>query len=101
MRESVGKVRAERSTASALLRLLPVLSLPACLALEPFDAPGERAARPGVVAPQRLPIGGLTVVRFRNAHLIYALTWFGLAGLSLFGFALARREGQSSGAKVP
>ncbi|MBL8575713.1 MAG: SURF1 family protein [Mesorhizobium sp.] len=25
------------------------------------------------------PIGGLTVVRFRNHHLIYALTWFGLA----------------------
>ena len=48
-----------------------------------------------------LPIGGLTVVRFRNAHLIYALTWFGLAALSLFGFALTRREAQSSGAKVP
>ncbi|MGY8666235.1 SURF1 family protein [Bradyrhizobium sp. UFLA05-109] len=25
------------------------------------------------------PIGGLTVVRFRNNHLIYALTWFALA----------------------
>lgn len=25
------------------------------------------------------PIGGLTVVRFPNNHLIYALTWFGLA----------------------
>ena len=25
------------------------------------------------------PIGGLTVVRFRNAHLSYALTWFALA----------------------
>lgn len=29
--------------------------------------------------PQALPVGGLTVVRFRNAHLAYALTWFGLA----------------------
>jgi surfeit locus 1 family protein len=46
-----------------------------------------------------LPVGGLTVVRFRNAHLIYALTWFGLAAMSVFGFALARR--QSSGEKVP
>ncbi|GAA4712223.1 SURF1 family protein [Sphingomonas lutea] len=36
-----------------------------------------------------LPIGGLTIVRFRNAHLIYALTWFGLAGLSAFGMRLA------------
>ncbi|MGP7795999.1 SURF1 family protein [Sphingomonas sp. CLY1604] len=25
------------------------------------------------------PRGGLTVVRFRNTHLVYALTWFGLA----------------------
>ena len=25
------------------------------------------------------PRGGLTVVRFRNSHLVYALTWFGLA----------------------
>jgi len=31
------------------------------------------------------PIGGLTVVRFPDNHLAYALTWFALAGLSLFG----------------
>lgn len=29
----------------------------------------------------RLPIGGLTVVSFRNSHLGYALTWFALAAL--------------------
>lgn len=29
--------------------------------------------------PGGLPIGGLTVVRFPNNHLVYALTWFGLA----------------------
>jgi surfeit locus 1 family protein len=29
--------------------------------------------------PETLPVGGLTVVRFRNAHLAYALTWFGMA----------------------
>lgn len=29
------------------------------------------------------PRGGLTVVRFRNSHLAYALTWFALAGMSL------------------
>ncbi|CAM3297172.1 SURF1 family cytochrome oxidase biogenesis protein [Paracoccus aminovorans] len=28
-----------------------------------------------------LPIGGLTVVGFRNSHLGYALTWFALAAL--------------------
>lgn len=27
------------------------------------------------------PRGGMTVVRFRNSHLVYALTWFGLAVL--------------------
>jgi surfeit locus 1 family protein len=31
-----------------------------------------------------LPVGGLTVVDFRNAHLSYALTWFGLAALIAF-----------------
>ena len=31
------------------------------------------------------PVGGLTVVQFRNAHLAYALTWFALAVLSAYG----------------
>jgi surfeit locus 1 family protein len=30
------------------------------------------------------PVGGLTVVHFRDPHLVYALTWFALAALSLF-----------------
>jgi surfeit locus 1 family protein len=38
------------------------------------------------------PVGGLTVVTFRNAHLIYALTWFGLTALSLAGLVLLRKE---------
>lgn len=29
-----------------------------------------------------LPIGGLTVVTFRNSHLVYALTWYALAIMS-------------------
>jgi surfeit locus 1 family protein len=29
----------------------------------------------------KLPIGGLTVITFPNNHLIYALTWFGLAAM--------------------
>jgi len=33
----------------------------------------------------RQPIGGLTVVRFNDHHLIYAITWFSLAGMSLWG----------------
>jgi surfeit locus 1 family protein len=35
-------------------------------------------ARPN---PGGWPMGGLTVVRFRNSHLSYALTWFSLAGM--------------------
>ncbi|WP_091754756.1 SURF1 family protein [Methylobacterium sp. ap11] len=34
------------------------------------------------------PVGGLTVVTFRNHHLIYALTWFGLALMA--GYAVYR-----------
>lgn len=40
-----------------------------------------------------LPIGGLTVVTFRNAHLSYAITWFALAaGLAVASFIFLRRE---------
>lgn len=35
--------------------------------------------------PGGYPIGGLTVVAFRNTHLVYALTWFALAALAAFG----------------
>ena len=35
--------------------------------------------------PGGYPIGGLTVVHFSDNHLGYALTWFALAGLALFG----------------
>lgn len=42
--------------------------------------------------PGGWPRGGLTVVRFANSHLIYALTWFGLALMSAAGFVLFARE---------
>ena len=42
--------------------------------------------------PGGWPRGGLTVVRFANSHLIYALTWFGLALMSAAGFILFARE---------
>ena len=38
------------------------------------------------------PVGGLTVVRFRDAHLTYALTWLALAGLAGFGAWRVIRE---------
>lgn len=46
-----------------------------------------------VTAPGgRAPIGGLTVVRFPNNHLVYALTWYTLAAMTAFAlFRLLRR----------
>lgn len=42
--------------------------------------------------PGGFPVGGLTVVRFRDAHLVYALTWFALAGMVAFGLYLLLRH---------
>lgn len=70
------------------------------------DVPAIAAARSlpaGEVAPYFLdadaapdanagPVGGLTVVQFRNAHLSYALTWYGLALLVAVGYAAAVRH---------
>ena len=41
--------------------------------------------------PGGLPVGGLTIVRFPNSHLSYALTWFAMAALSLVGGAILIR----------
>lgn len=38
------------------------------------------------------PAGGLTVVQFRNAHLVYAATWFALAALCITGIVLLHRS---------
>jgi len=38
------------------------------------------------------PIGGLTVIRFSNSHLQYALTWFGLALMVAGGAFLVLRQ---------
>ncbi|MFC0282352.1 SURF1 family protein [Camelimonas abortus] len=43
------------------------------------------------------PVGGLTRLRFSNSHLVYALTWFALALLSLAGAVVALRHGRDDG----
>ncbi|MFT4251549.1 MAG: SURF1 family protein [Caulobacter sp.] len=43
----------------------------------PYFVDADATANPG-----GWPIGGLTVVNFPNSHLVYALTWFGLALLT-------------------
>jgi surfeit locus 1 family protein len=53
----------------------------------PYFIDADRVAPPG-----QWPQGGLTVVRFPNNHLSYALTWFGLAALVAFmGWRALRR----------
>jgi surfeit locus 1 family protein len=65
-----------------------------------------RARRLGDVAPYFIdadaigragwPRGGLTVVRFRNTHLIYALTWFTLAAMMAYlAYRIARATGET------
>ena len=52
-----------------------------------------------------LPIGGLTVLRFPNNHLVYALTWFAMAALLTGGLAhvirTERRRSQLAEAPAP
>lgn len=38
------------------------------------------------------PLGGLTVVRFHNSHLVYAITWYALALMVAAGAALVARS---------
>ena len=45
----------------------------------PYFVDADAAPNPG-----GYPVGGLTVVRFADSHMIYALTWFALCALSLF-----------------
>jgi surfeit locus 1 family protein len=52
----------------------------------PFFIDADATANPG-----GLPVGGLTVVRFRNSHLVYALTWYALAVMSAAGAWISRR----------
>ncbi|MBT0670863.1 SURF1 family protein [Novosphingobium profundi] len=57
------------------------------------DAQQEQSKPP---AGTKQPVPGLTVIYFPDNHLVYALTWFTLCALSLFGIFLAwRRAGRS------
>jgi len=53
----------------------------------PFFIDADAAANPG-----ELPMGGLTVVTFRNAHLVYAITWFSLGAICVVGLMLVRAD---------
>ncbi len=53
----------------------------------PYFIDADADARPKHAWPR----AGLTVIRFQNNHLVYALTWFGLAGLCLVALVIVRR----------
>lgn len=42
--------------------------------------------------PASLPVGGLTVLRFPNSHLSYALTWFALAAMAAAAYIFVMRQ---------
>lgn len=54
------------------------------------DVQREDGSRP---AGGKAPVPGLTVIRFPDSHLSYALTWFAMAVLSAVGIGLVWRRG--------
>ncbi|MEJ8474249.1 SURF1 family protein [Roseibium algae] len=75
------------------------------LTVAPFfidaDASPAVTSAPRVSPLGELPIGGLTVVKFPNSHLSYAITWFTLALLSLVGGVVAVRFGRDTTGHSP
>jgi len=57
------------------------VSLPAAWTLQP----------PAQLPEDQLPVAGLTVLRFNDNHLIYALTWYGLALMTVVAEVLVFR----------
>ncbi len=54
--------------------------------LAPYFIDADATANPG-----GYPVGGLTVIQFRNSHLVYALTWFALAIMSFAAMIMIPR----------
>jgi surfeit locus 1 family protein len=55
--------------------------------IAPFFIDADATPNPG-----GWPIGGLTVIAFPNNHLVYALTWFGLALMLIGAMAFVARD---------
>ncbi|MEH3116321.1 MAG: SURF1 family protein [Methylorubrum populi] len=56
-------------------------------AVAPYFVDADATPNPG-----GLPVGGLTVVAFRNNHLVYALTWYALALMTTGALVYALRR---------
>ncbi|WP_319518321.1 SURF1 family protein [uncultured Martelella sp.] len=63
-----------------------IMATKGLLPAAPYFIDADNTANPG-----GYPIGGLTVVKFRNAHLSYALTWFAMALGTAFLYGLVLR----------
>ena len=76
-----------------------VQAIGAARGLEPEDLAPYFIDAGDAPNPGGWPVGGLTVVQFRNAHLGYALTWYGLALLTALaaGAVLRERAGRRTG----
>ncbi len=59
---------------------------------EPAAATATNASGQLRIADEHLPVAGLTVVSFSNNHLMYAITWFGLAILVILAVCYVWRE---------
>ena len=59
---------------------------------EPAPATATSASGQLHIADEHLPVAGLTVVSFSNNHLMYAITWFGLALLVILAVCYVCRE---------
>ena len=58
--------------------------------------PGSPGATAASASANTWPQAGMTVIRFANSHLVYALTWFGLALMTVVaGVYVARYERRS------
>jgi surfeit locus 1 family protein len=60
------------------------------LQLAPYfiDAAANQPGSPGAPGPT----GGLTIIQFHNSHLVYAITWYGLALMVIGAAVLVKRE---------
>ena len=56
------------------------------------DAGAAPAVAPSAGAEPAWPVAGLTVIAFHNSHLVYAVTWYGLALMVAFAAGYAVRE---------
>lgn len=60
----------------------------------PYFVDADAALNPG-----GLPVGGLTVIAFPNNHLVYAITWYGLALLTVGALVALVRGRRAGGAE--